>query len=178
MTNNEFTGSSQMKEVHYKDGSLMLKGAYAYSREGILSNLKVGKWIEYYPNGQIKAEGNYEIGQYIQCCGAGPCMWFYNFKQGPWNYYYNNGLLKAKGEYEIQNFYISTNCKGGDQLRLGILGDSWIFYDMHGQKVDLNDSLKTQLELIPLNGHFPSNLYFKPNLKSQSVSFERIGEEK
>jgi antitoxin component YwqK of YwqJK toxin-antitoxin module len=54
--------------------------------EGIIetSGLRKGKWSEFYPDGKLKAQGNYTD----------------DFKTGTWEYYHRNGSLEQKGSYD------------------------------------------------------------------------------
>lgn len=54
--------------------------------EGVVlaDGTKDGPWREYYIDGSLKAEGNYEGGK----------------KTGPWKYYHSNGKLEQTGQYD------------------------------------------------------------------------------
>jgi antitoxin component YwqK of YwqJK toxin-antitoxin module len=61
----------------YQNDTLTSKGKYNNF------NKKIGKWIYYWENQQIKKEGLFEI----------------NNKKGEWKYYFKNGYLQQKGVY-------------------------------------------------------------------------------
>jgi antitoxin component YwqK of YwqJK toxin-antitoxin module len=61
----------------YKDGILLAEGVT--DEKGY----KQGKWKEYYPTGQLKAEGEY----------------LNDRKTGPWTFYHLNGKIEQKGQY-------------------------------------------------------------------------------
>ncbi len=61
----------------FQDGLVLEEGSLAENGN------KEGPWIFYYPNGTIRAKGNY----------------FNGLKHKLWNYYYPNGQLEQKGSY-------------------------------------------------------------------------------
>lgn len=62
---------------NYKDGVLIEKGIYD------ASGYRQGKWKEFYPNGSIRAEGEYKDDKRI----------------GEWVFYHLNGSIEQKGKY-------------------------------------------------------------------------------
>ena len=119
---------------------------YAVFNDGETSQYKIGIWKEYYENGQIKEEGKYLIGRYVQCCFSGPCLRYYNYKVGEWKYYYENGTLELEGNYSIKKLWIDTNY-GGDYIKYGILDSDSKFNNLSGERIRKDiDSLKLKYE--------------------------------
>lgn len=168
IANGKSTGNGLVKKEVFKNGKIHQKGKYAIDIEGKLSGLKVGIWVRYYENGQLKEQGSYEIGAYIQCCFSGSCKQFYNFKIGKWKYLYPNGKTKAIGEYEIVNLHVDTNCEGGDDLLFGILTDEWTFFNENGIQINLNDSLRLELETVHTGGTTLAS-YFVPDKERKNI---------
>jgi len=111
-----FGNSKLTYETFDKGNEFSFIGYYAVNNYGETSLLKVKECSEYYPNGNLKSRGNYQIGSYSQCCSSGPCQQFYNYKIGEWTYYYPNEQLRAKCNYQTDIFYIRTSCEDGDSL--------------------------------------------------------------
>lgn len=66
------------------DGSILSRGRNVIGGNEQPSGLKIGKWTEYYRNGQKKSEGKYIIGSYINCPINGPSQGYYDYKIGEW----------------------------------------------------------------------------------------------
>ncbi|MFC2102345.1 hypothetical protein ACFLS7_05070 [Bacteroidota bacterium] len=66
--------------MDYRNGLLIGEGLV------LEDGSRTGPWKEYYPGGELKAEGNYDNG----------------IKTGPWSYYHMNGKLEQKGVYNKQ----------------------------------------------------------------------------
>ncbi|GAA0728439.1 hypothetical protein GCM10009430_37610 [Aquimarina litoralis] len=141
-------------------------GEYAKDKNGEITKLKIGLWKTYYDNGQIKDEGEYLIGRYVQCCAGGYCMQYYNYKVGDWNYYYKNGKLKLKGKFGIMKFNTSTSC-GGDYLKFGMLNRTSKFYDSNGKRIKkITDSMKLEFEKMYLPKY---HAFFVPNSAKNEI---------
>jgi len=139
--NNSFAGQTELSKNRKTES-----GKYAKFNDGETSRYKIGIWKEYYDNGQIKEEGKYLIGRYVQCCLSGPCLRYYNYKVGKWKYYYQNGILELEGNYKIKKLWIDTNC-GGDYIKYGVLDSDTKFYDQSGNRIKNDiDSLKLKYE--------------------------------
>ena len=109
----EITTKLEVRNEYYEDGSVKKTGTYLYgvaegthkeySPEGKITGAKVyhegnligeglideagnkqGAWLEYHPDGKIKAKGNYING----------------VKTGEWVFYYPNGKVEQKGLYD------------------------------------------------------------------------------
>ena len=140
-SNNAFTGQTELSE-----NKKIESGEYAKFNDGETSQYKIGLWKEYYENGQIREEGKYLIGRYVQCCFSGTCLRYYNYKVGKWKYYYENGTLELEGNYLIRKLWIDTNC-GGDYIKYGVLDSDTELYDQSGDQIKKNlDSLKLKYE--------------------------------
>lgn len=140
-SNNSYAGQTELSKNKKTES-----GKYAKFNDGETSQYKIGLWKEYYENGQIKEEGKYLIGRYVQCCFSGHCLRYYNYKVGKWKYYYQNGTLELDGDYSIKKLWIDTNC-GGDYIKYGILDSETKFYDQSGKRIKKNiESLKLKYE--------------------------------
>jgi antitoxin component YwqK of YwqJK toxin-antitoxin module len=109
----ELTPKLEVRNEYYEDGSIKKTGTYLhglaegihkeYSRDGKITGAKIykegnligeglideagnqqGHWIEYHPNGKIKAEGIYTNG----------------LRTGEWLFYHPNGKIEQKGTYD------------------------------------------------------------------------------
>jgi hypothetical protein len=107
--------------TYYKSKILKDVGRYAVANDGYLSNLKTGHWKEYYENGQLKSEGSYKVGSYLNCCMAGPCRNYYTYRYGLWKYYDESGTLEYEAEFIPSELHINTNCEGGDYVVFGLV---------------------------------------------------------
>ncbi len=163
----EFAGESDFTQIFDANDKLQAKGDFAFSQDGKLSELRVKLWSEYYSNGQLKSEGNYQLGSYIQCCFSGPCRQFYHYKVGEWRYYYSNGTLRAIGEYINAKLHIDTSCKGGDSLLFGLISDNWKYYDLDGSQEIIVDSIRKTLEKVQVGDR-----YLVPNAQQKKIEME------
>ena len=156
---------------HYEDGSLKAKGKYAVSKEGNLSNLKVGEWIEYWPNGKTKSKGTYKIGPYLNCSVGGLYRNFLYYRNGHWDYYSKAGELKFRVEYNPTKHHISTNC-GGDSVIFGLIKNIPLglqqkltadkVFDL--QKLEVNEGDGSSATYVPLNG----TLFIEYEIKNEN----------
>jgi hypothetical protein len=145
---------------YYENGSIKATGRYAVSKEGRLSDLKVGEWIEYWSNGQIKNKGKYKIGSYLNCCIGGLCRNFLFYRYGHWKYYTEDGELKYGIEYIPTKHHINTNCEGGDSVTFGLIKNIPLelqqtltadkVFDL--QKIKVNEGYGASATYVPLNG--------------------------
>ena len=104
------------------DGSyLMGRGHYARAKTGEVDYRKTGYWQYYYPNGKLKMEGSYKIGNYVQCCIHGPCMVYYHYRDGIWKYYNEDGSHKFELTFVPQMLHVNTSCEGGDEALFGLI---------------------------------------------------------
>jgi len=142
------TSETKSIENFYISGALKSKGKIVHDEEGENTFLKVGEWIEYYEDGELKSIGTYAVGDYIQCCTAGPCREYYNYKVGQWEYRYPSGRMKAKGIYDIADWHIKTSCEGGDLMKFGRINAEWEIYYTSGEKVDSLERYRKELEVV------------------------------
>ncbi|MGB1207358.1 MAG: hypothetical protein ACPG5B_17050 [Chitinophagales bacterium] len=166
-----YNGEIKRSKLTYDNQSIMGEGKITISNNEEINHLKIGKWLTYYENGQIKTKGKYEIGKYIQCCCDGPCRQYYNYKSGMWKYFYPNGKLLAKGKYDIKSLHLNTSCEGGAELNFGIINDSWKFYNEENQEIAANDSIRIELEKVNDDSFVGS--YLIPNKDREKISFEK-----
>jgi len=161
-SNNSFAGETELSNNGKTES-----GNYAKFNDGETSQYKIGLWKEFYENGQLKEEGNYLIGRYVQCCLSGYCIRYYNYKVGKWNYYYPNGTLELKGNYSLKKLRIETNC-GGDYIKYGILDSDSKFYDEKGKRI------KENIKELKLNyekeyTHIHPAMYLIPSMENDSI---------
>jgi hypothetical protein len=124
-----FNGKDSLVIKHFDNGEIKSKGKYAIDNDGKVSDLKIGKWTEYYSDGKVKCEGNYQISSYVDCGTAGLERVFYNYKIGEWSYFTSSGTLAANGKYKIINAKIDTRCKNGDNLIFMTITKGWKISD-------------------------------------------------
>lgn len=105
-----------------RDGIIIGMGRLAKNKNGV-SELKVGHWKEYHPNGNLKTEGVYHLGSYIDCCAGGACRQFYYYRSGLWKYYNENGELTYELNFKPSEFHIDTTCEGGDIILFGVVNE-------------------------------------------------------
>lgn len=141
-----------------KDLILLGKGAFAVSKYGV-SNLKIGYWKEYYENGNLKMEGNYRLGSYINCGAGGAFRDFHYYRSGLWKIYGDNGELKYELTFKPTELHIDTVCEGGDKLLFGIINEIPLKYsgDLTSDKIFELQRIKTEDNYstkvwTPLNG--------------------------
>ncbi len=157
-----FAGQTELIKNSKKES-----GMYAKFNDGETSKYKIGLWKEFYENGQLKKEGKYLIGRYLQCCNLGPCLRYYNYKVGKWKYYYKDGTLELNGNYSIKRMWIPTSC-GGDYIKYGILDSDTKFYDRSGERIrKKNDSLKLNYEKEYTHTH--PGMYLIPLKKNDTI---------
>lgn len=143
--NNGYHGMTLPDTVFYSDSkSIESVGSVAVSFDSSKTDLRVGPWTTYYPNGQKKAQGIYQIDGYYHC-GSYRTVIYTNYKIGYWEYYYENTQIKAAGIYSLNSQKIRTNC-GISKIRKSILNKSWSFYDEEGKSIKIKDSILTQFE--------------------------------
>ena len=139
-----FDGQRQDSWTHYyENGSIKRRGKYLNNRmvgiwnyfyenqQGGYGSLKAqafyedgkGTYKEFYPNGELKAEGLYIDGR----------------SQGIWTFYHPTGQIEAKGEYKDGlrwgewDFFHPNGNKAADGIyKDGIREGNWIFYHENG----------------------------------------------
>ncbi|MCL3782707.1 hypothetical protein EMN47_20160 [Prolixibacteraceae bacterium JC049] len=143
--NKTFNGKDSLVIKVFDNGEIKSRGKYAIDNDGNVSDLKIGKWTEYYSDGVVKCEGNYQISSYVDCGAAGLERVFYNYKVGGWSYFTSNGILAAKGKYKIINAKIDTRCKNGDNLIFMTITKDWKISDQTVDKKVL-ESVKQEYD--------------------------------
>ena len=73
----DINGNVTLVKIYDDKGKLMEKGLFNSKGQ------KTGRWKEFYPTGELKAEGNYKN----------------NKKNGKWNFYYKSGKIEQTGYY-------------------------------------------------------------------------------
>lgn len=120
----------------YHDGKIIAIGPVALEKDGRLSEMKAGEWTEFYPNGQVRSKGAYEMDSYLECCYIGPCRQYVNYKKGSWTYYYDNGQVKASGRYQVGSKRPYTNCGTGPNVKTSHTDESWMYYNEKGDRIE------------------------------------------
>ena len=144
LANNQFIGQDTVLITYYPTGEKKNEGHHAFDKNHFPTQLKIGRFVEFYRSGAVKSTGNYEISSYIDCGIAGYEREFYNFKDSTWTYYFENRKVQAKGKYAVIKTKIETRCEGGDSLIYGITNGSWEYYDSSGQKIKEPSNAQTQ----------------------------------
>lgn len=135
LVNNEFFfGRDTMITEYYHNGNIKAIGKYAINEFGKISSLKIGRWIEFYPNKTISSKGDYQISSVLDCGVAGLERIFYNYKIGYWTYNFENSSVAARGKYEIITSKIKTRCKGDDKMIFMDTTSNWEFFDSERQQ--------------------------------------------
>ncbi len=137
--NSKFAGKDTLVTNTYENGKIHSKGRYALNNEGKVSYIKVGRWIQYYRNGNVESEGSYEISSYLNCGPGGLQREFYNYKIGIWKYFSSENTVDATGNYSTFITHIETQCEGGDDLFFMKTDDKWSF--PNGQTNDLKERI-------------------------------------
>ncbi|MEM6803829.1 MAG: hypothetical protein AAF696_20660, partial [Bacteroidota bacterium] len=79
------TEKDTLLELLDEEGNFQSRGSFVMDQDIEVSNLKIGYWESYYPNGQPHSKGKYGIGAYIYC-GIDATVVFYNYRKGNWKY--------------------------------------------------------------------------------------------
>ncbi len=111
-----------------------------------IENIEIEKLTQFYESGELKSKGQFKVGDYTQCCFAGPCIQNYIYKVGEWSYFHKNGELKAYGKYLKKKRLIQTSCKGGDSIFSGFVDQKWKFYDKNGNSIVNDKKLISEIE--------------------------------
>ncbi|OOG77042.1 hypothetical protein B0E43_05420 [Algoriphagus sp. A40] len=154
INNDTFSGQDSLIIKYYDNGDIKSIGKCAIDKEGKVSDFRVGEWTEYYSDGTVKCEGNYQISSYVDCGIAGLERVFYNYKIGEWSFFKSNATLAAKGKYNIVKAKIDTRCKNGDSLIYMAITKDWEIPDKTLDKKVL-ESVKQEYE----GGFFTESYY-------------------
>lgn len=136
---------------------------------------KVGHWVSFHENGQLKSTGKYRAGSYTDCCTPGPCDQHYYYKFGEWKYYYSNGQIKATGVYTEKKLHIETNCLGGDDFPFGLTYEDWKYYSFDGELIRPTLLQIREYEII-LNDdyHTYGNYFWAPDSTRKNIEIIKI----
>ncbi len=151
--NISFIGKDTLVINKYENGQILSKGKYALNKSGEMTYLKIGNWIQYYRNGNVQSEGNYQISSYLDCGPGGLQRIYYNYKFGSWKYFSEHSILEAHGNYIIFKSHIDTSCEGGDDLIFMKPNSKWIF-----PKV-LDDDLSIRINSVIFSDGFNDYQY-------------------
>ena len=110
------------------------------------AKLRTGAWKFWYPNGNLKAEMNFRIFLYDDCCFAGYCKQPYELRTGPFRIFYPDGKVMIEGKFRRRPTRIKTSCAGGAQIwKTKIDSDSQVF-DEAGNRTTMD-----RIELNPMD---------------------------
>ena len=98
--------------------------------------LRLGKWEFRYPNGNTKAHIRYELGSYTECCFGGLCKHPYELRTGAFEAWWPDGSRLARGSFAFEWHSVSTNCAGGDRVKMAKLDPDAQFWDQKGNPAD------------------------------------------
>ena len=133
--------------VFYDNKKIKAVGSFAIDRNNKKGNYKVGKWTEYYENGQIKSTGEYQMAFVFACRSAVPDLAYYTYKIGDWTYYYNNGQVMATGRYDLTTQKVFTGI-ANQYAKKSVVTDAWLLYDTNGQTITDRQKIISELEKI------------------------------
>ncbi len=145
LDSNGFVGKKHLDTLYYSKNEISAIGYYAIDRNDKKSSYKVGTWIEYYPNGQIKSKGAYDIYSLLSCSSALPRRTDFNYKVGEWVYYYENGQIKATGVYETTKYIAHTGISNQYAVKSNITS-SWSFFNIDGSICKNTEKLMVEIE--------------------------------
>jgi len=107
--------------------------------------LRAGAWKFWYPNGNLKAEMNFRIFQYVDCCTVGYCKQPYELGTGPFRIFYPDGKVMIEGKFRRRPTRIKTSCGGAQIWKTKIDSDSQVF-DEAGNRTSMD-----RIELNPMD---------------------------
>ncbi|WP_295798411.1 hypothetical protein [Mucilaginibacter sp.] len=160
-SDDRFKGKDSIVTIHFTDGKIKAIGRFAIDTKGELSNLKTGKWIEYYENGHVESKGYYKIGKFINCGPGGLEQEYYNYKYGDWGYYFADGSAKAFGRYVISKYPIKTTCGESTLINFGLTDDKWMHHTTF-------KSLE-EFEVVTTKDEFYTDILFYDRAKGRMV---------
>lgn len=149
ITNAGYLGKDTTIVEYYETDKIKSRATFAIDSDNMISYLKVGLSEKYNEQNNLIEKGNYELGEYTNCCAGGLCKQFYSFKNGDWQYFYPNGNIKASINYKTTKLEMDTSCEGGAKLKFGNIDLSKsIFYDEKGKRIEPSDDLKLELQTV------------------------------
>jgi len=152
------------KKEFYPNGQIKIRGDF-YKKTG----KKIGIWIEYYENSQIKSIGTYGINKnWANSSGN---------KEGEWKEYHENGQLKRIGNYNNSTEPIGNwteHYENGNLKSIGSYGNGWynksgkwIYYYENGDIKKVEQYSKKVFS----NSCYPEGIWqeFYPNEQLKSI---------
>jgi antitoxin component YwqK of YwqJK toxin-antitoxin module len=143
-----FYGQVRADTNFYTDGKIAAIGHFAVDRNNRMSGTKVGLWIEYYHNGQIRSKGTYAMYSLLYASLTTTKRLETSYKIGQWEYYYENGQLKAKGEYEIRTLPARTGV-ANQFHKTPIATGHWLFFNEDGSVSKDKQKIIGDIEYVP-----------------------------
>lgn len=111
---------------------------------------RTGKWKFWYPNGNLKAEINFDAHKGF-FCSIGPEYDYYDEKIGEYHIWHKNGLVLSKGKFTTIVKNVGNSCEGGQDLRIGKVLETFPFFSNKGQiinNIQTLDSLRLMVEQL------------------------------
>jgi len=127
-----YHGQIKFDTIFYDPKKIKSIGSFAIDRNEKNSDYKIGKWTEYYENGQVKSIGEYQMSYVMACRSAMPDLAYYSYKIGSWTYYHVNGQVMATGKYDLDKQKVFTGI-ANQFAKKSVVSNYWFFYDSDGQ---------------------------------------------
>jgi len=144
-----FNGKDTILTCHYTSGRVKSRTSYALNKENEISNLKIGLHEVYNDEGKRLEIGQYQIGQYTNCCTGSLCKQFYSYKIDNWKYNYPNGKVRMEILYNITKAWMDTSCEGGSKLKFGKIDTSKSkSYDEKGNQISFGTEQLKDLQTV------------------------------
>jgi len=144
-----YRGLKEIDTLYYPDKKIKAIGFYAVDKGGKSTYYRVGLWMEFYNNGEVKSIGNYNFHLLYGCCSAIPCTQLCPYKIGDWTYYYENGQIKARGAYKVDKIKVNTDVANQFTYK-SIVTEEWLLYDIDGQTAKDKQKIISDLERLTL----------------------------
>ncbi len=110
---------------YYDNGNKRCEGKFAVPLEGDIDcyEFKTGYFREFYQNGQLKGEGQYKVGSYLDCCNLSACKMYYHYRIDDWIFYDSLGKLIYEVKYIPKKLRLKANLEN-ESLIFGVLNNS------------------------------------------------------
>jgi antitoxin component YwqK of YwqJK toxin-antitoxin module len=153
---------------------------------------KIGKWVYYYPNGNIKSSGHYDSdlaeGEWTFYSESGVIQSKGGFEKGqwhgPWQWYDEKGNLREKGSYRNNllhghhTWFVNGKITTEGEYREGKKAGVWKWYNNEGILVRkdeyLNDQIHGTSEIFNDDGSPKEIAHYYHNLKhGEFITFQK-----
>jgi antitoxin component YwqK of YwqJK toxin-antitoxin module len=140
-----YHGLFTVDTLFYDNKKIKSIGSFAIDRNTKKSDFKIGKWTEYYENGQLKSIGEYQMSYVLACRSAMPGLSYYSYKINNWTYYYVSGQVMANGKYELEKQKVFTGI-ANQFAKKSVVTNDWLFYNSNGQITSDNQKIIADLD--------------------------------